>query len=154
MSGGRSQDMHETEKKLRSVIRRIIETKAAGGDRPVIADSWIRAMTRPSSVGHEASLAAAWDDMVAAATDGTPDDVLGVATRIAEKHGVSPLAVSFHIRGIAAAGPNADLPTGEELLAAAQAESASRAAAPKAPAAPATPLADLVYPPGRSYRGD
>jgi len=97
-----------------------------------VCSSWLKQVMKagPAASG----LAAAWDEMVAAAATGVTS-VRSESDRIADTHGVDPMAVSFHLRQLVK-DPDVKsgaCPTGDDFLAAVESQKMAASAVPKQP---------------------
>jgi hypothetical protein len=99
-----------------------------------VCSSWLKQVMKAGSAASD--VAAAWDDMVSAASAGV-GSVREESDRIAASYGIDPMAVSFHLRQLLK-DPDVKsgaCPSGDDFLAAAQSQAAA-ASAHKPAAAP------------------
>lgn len=99
-----------------------------------VCSSWLKQVMKAGPAAGD--LAAAWDEMVTAAAAGVAS-VRSESDRIADAHGVDPMAVSFHLRQLVK-DPDVKsgaCPTGDDFLAAVESQKMAAAATPKQPAA-------------------
>jgi hypothetical protein len=126
--------MKITVRQLRKVIKEEVSRVLTEADKPQfsgVAGDWLGLMKKNSTdPGMLQDLAGAWDAMVAAGTV-DPKDIKSVSARIGDEFGLSPQAISFHLRK----NPSATGAAGQGLLDAAQAHATEQEAGKAASAA-------------------